>query len=147
MQFNFTEKWFEKAIKLEGNSNVSAGKPRSGGLQIFGEDLRIFVDKLYGYSNPRSVRLIEFPVILVDKNGNVISEPSLYTDDVDNTVLTTTSKKMPEKIYKIIDIIRYIVDTSAEGIPTRVYLRAIFDDPRTGKRHARYAVHIPKEEK
>jgi hypothetical protein len=53
---------------------------------------------------------------------------------------------MPEEIYNIIDIIKFIVDKSAGGIPTRIYLRSIFDDEKTGKRCAKYATHISRSE-
>jgi hypothetical protein len=151
MEFNFTKKWFDKAIKLEGNSNVSAGwfsVPRKfAGLRISGEDLRVFVDKLYGYSNPRSVRLMEYPIMQVNDKGEFTPAPCTGEMNLDGeNIIQATSKVMPEHIYNIIDILRYIVDTDGSGIPTRIYLRTIFDSDKTRKRYARYAVFVPKVE-
>lgn len=150
-KFNFNENGIDKVIKLEGDSNVFAGRstpyPRKfAGLSISGDDLQLFVDKLYGYSNPRSVRLMSQPYMLVNDKGDFTQAGMFNTNDDGEHVIQATSKQIPDSVYNIIDIIRYIVDTKGAGIPTRIYLYTIYDDIQTKKRHARYAVFVPKGE-
>lgn len=143
MKFNFSKSWLARAVQYEEGCNISAGfaPKKFNGLRIYGEDLRIFVDKIYGYSNRKSVRIMTLKYMVVDKEGNFGSN-----SDGTDTPIQASTIKMPENIHNIIDIIRYIVDTYGSKIPTRIYLYAIFDDDITHNRYARFATYIPKGE-